>query len=510
MSTNLSKAIDTRQWTGMVRLMLTATLILAAAMISFRPAAARGAPESFADLAEKLSPAVVNISTVQTLPARTGRRMPNLPEGMPFGDLWDQFRDRMEEDEEPRQAQSLGSGFIIDASGIVITNNHVVEDADEITVINADGDEFPAKLLGRDALSDLAVLKIEGENGEPFPFVKWGDSDKERIGDWVMAIGNPFGLSSTVTAGIVSARNRSINTNDVEFIQTDASINRGNSGGPLFNMDGDVIGVNTAIFSPSGGNVGIGFAIPSNDAARVARELQEHGKVRRGWLGVGIQPMTKEIAESLGIDQDEGAMVTRVEPDSPAAKGGIQDGDIVVKWDGKEVENSNRLSLLVKRTDIGKPVDVIVIRKGKRVTLKVTTGELPAELAQLNPEADQDGDGRPDAGQGDRQLIEGMELAPLNDGLRRQYEIDENINGVIVLRVARGTPAARVRIRPGTVILGVNQRDVTNPTEVTEIIDAAREAGRDRILVLVNYRGNTVHIPLKLINEDDEQGPGEE
>lgn len=181
-----------------------------------------------------------------------------------------------------------------------------------------------------------------------------------------------------------------------------------------------------------------------------------------------------------------------------------------MKWDGKEVENSNRLSLLVKRTDIGKPVDVIVIRKGKRVTLKVTTGELPAELAQLNPEADQDGDGRPDAGQGDRQLIEGMELAPLNDGLRRQYEIDENINGVIVLRVARGTPAARVRIRPGTVILGVNQRDVTNPTEVTEIIDAAREAGRDRILVLVNYRGNTVHIPLKLINEDDEQGPGEE
>ncbi|WP_262691159.1 DegQ family serine endoprotease [Kordiimonas aestuarii] len=508
MSTNLVKAIDTRQWTGMLRIMLTATLVLAAAMMSVRPAAARGAPESFADLVEKLSPAVVNISTVQTIPARKGRRMPNLPEGMPFGDLWDQFRDRMDEDEEPRQAQSLGSGFIVDATGIVVTNNHVVEEADEITVILADGDEYPAKLLGRDALSDIAVLKIEPGNGEKFPFVKWGDSDKERIGDWVMAIGNPFGLSSTVTAGIVSARNRSINTNDVEFIQTDASINRGNSGGPLFNMDGDVIGVNTAIFSPSGGNVGIGFAIPSNDASRVIRELQEHGKVRRGWLGVGIQPMTKEIAESLGIEQDEGAMVTRVEPASPAAKGGIQDGDIITKWDGKDVKDSNRLSLLVKRTDIGKPVDVIVIRNKARVTLKVTTGELPAELAQVTPQPDQDGDGRPDE-RADRQLVEGMELAPLNDGLRRQYEIDESVEGVIVLRVARHSPAARVRIRPGTVIISVNQRDVSSAAEVMEIIEDARDAGRDRILVLVNYRGNTVHIPLKLMEEDAVE-PGEE
>ncbi|WP_417450787.1 Do family serine endopeptidase [Kordiimonas sp.] len=505
MSTNLSKAIDTRQWTGMLRIMLTATLVLAAAMISVRPAAARGAPESFADLVEKLSPAVVNISTVQTIPARKGRRMPNMPEGMPFGDLWDQFRDRMDEDAEPRQAQSLGSGFIVDPMGIVVTNNHVVEEADEITVILADGDEYPAKLLGRDSLSDIAVLKIEPEDGAKFPFVTWGDSDKERIGDWVMAIGNPFGLSSTVTAGIVSARNRSINTNDVEFIQTDASINRGNSGGPLFNMDGDVIGVNTAIFSPSGGNVGIGFAIPSNDAERVMRELREHGKVRRGWLGVGIQPMTKEIADSLGIEQDEGAMVTRVEPDSPAANGGIKDGDIIIKWDGQDVENSNRLSLLVKRTDIGKPVDVIVIRNEERVTLKVTTGELPAELAQLGPQTDSDGDGLPDE-RADRQLVEGMELAPLNDGLRRQYEIDEGVEGVIVLRVARQSPAARVRIRPGTVIISVNQRDVTSASEVVDIIDEARDAGRDRILVLVNYRGNTVHIPLKLMDDDAVSG----
>lgn len=502
MSTNLVKAIDTRQWAGAMRALLTAMLIIAAATVSMRPAAARGAPESFADLVEKLSPAVVNISTVQTIRTRSNRRAPQLPEGMPFGDLWDQFRDRMDEDEEPRQAQSLGSGFIVDASGIVVTNNHVVEDADEITVITADGEEFPAELLGRDALSDIAVLKIEHENGDNFPFVKWGDSDVERIGDWVMAIGNPFGLSSTVTAGIVSARNRSINNNDVEFIQTDASINRGNSGGPLFNMEGDVIGVNTAIFSPSGGNVGIGFAIPSNDASRVIRELREHGKVRRGWLGVGIQPMTKEIAETLGIEQTEGAMVTRVEPESPAANAGIKDGDIIVKWDGKEIENSNRLSLLVKRTDIGKPVDVIVLRGKERVTLQVTTGELPAELAQATT-GDDDDRGDRDNDRADRQLVEGMELAPLNDGLRRQYEIDETVEGVVVLRVARRSPAARARIRPGTVIISVNQQDVSSAADVVDIIEETRDAGRDRILVLVNFRGNTVHIPLRLMDDEE-------
>lgn len=508
MSTTLVKAMNTRTTAyasaGALRAFLTSIMILAAAMVSVTPVAARGAPDSFADLVEKLSPAVVNISTVQTIRGRSGRRVPDLPEGVPFGDLWDQFRDRMEDDQEPREARSLGSGFIVDATGIVITNNHVVEDADEITVTTADGDDFPATVVGRDALSDIAVLKIEHENGDRFPFVKWGDSDDERIGDWVIAIGNPFGQAGTVTAGIISARNRSINnSNDVEFLQTDASINRGNSGGPLFNMKGEVIGVNTAIFSPTGGNVGIGFAIPSNDASRVTAELVEHGKVRRGWLGVGIQPMTEEFAESLGIEQEEGAIVTRVEPNSPADSAGVREGDIIVKWDGKTVEDSNRLSILVKRTEIGKPVKVIVIRQGERVALDVTTGELPASLIPGSGEDENGQPGRPD--RSERELVEGMELAPLNDTLRRRYDIGEDVEGVAVLRVARRAPAAREGIRPGTVILRVNQRTVDNPAEIVEIIEAAKEEGRERVLFLVNYRGTTAHVSLKLMEDSGEE-----
>ncbi|NVJ98623.1 MAG: Do family serine endopeptidase [Alphaproteobacteria bacterium] len=487
-----------------IKMLLTSLLMLAAAMMSVQPVAAKGAPDSFADLVEKLSPAVVNISTVQLI-RNTGRRGDRrLPEGVPFGDLWDQFRDRGGEEEEPREARSLGSGFIVDASGIVITNNHVIEDADEITVTTADGDDYPAEVLGRDALSDMAVLKIQHENGDDFPFVKWGDSDAERIGDWVLAIGNPFGQAGTVTAGIISARNRTLNGgNDVEFIQTDASINRGNSGGPLFNMKGEVIGVNTAIFSPTGGNVGIGFAIPSNDASRVMAELQNHGKVRRGWLGVGIQPMTEEFAESLGIEQEEGAIVTRVEPNSPADTAGVREGDIIVTWDGKPVEDSNRLSLLVKRTEIGKPVKVVVIRAGERVTLDVTTGELPASMVPGGEDEDEEGDDRRSERSG-RELVEGMELAPLNDTLRRRYNIADDVEGVAVLQVARRAPAARAGIRPGTVILRVNQQEVSSAGEIVEMIEEARSEGRERVLFLVNYRGNTAHVSLRLLQERSE------
>lgn len=509
MSTTLVKTLETQATAGYAgkaaKAILMSILFLAAVSASITPVSARGAPDTFADLVEKLSPAVVNISTVQTIRGRSGRSLPNLPEGVPFGDLWDQFRDRQEEDQEPREARSLGSGFIVGESGIVVTNNHVIEDADEITVTTAEGDDYPAKVLGRDALSDIAVLKIEPENGKEFPFVKFGDSDEERIGDWVIAIGNPFGQAGTVTAGIISARNRTLNAgNDVEFLQTDASINRGNSGGPLFNIQGEVIGVNTAIFSPTGGNVGIGFAIPSNDAERVINELQVHGKVRRGWLGVGIQPMNEDIAESLGIDQEQGAIITRVEPNSPADEAGVREGDIIIEWDGKPVEDSNRLSLLVKRTEIGKPVKVIVIREGERVALDVTTGELPAELARMGSEEDEGSDdSRPN--RSDRELVEGMELAPLNETTRRRYNITEDIEGVAVLRVARRAPAARAGIRPGTVILRVNQRAVDNPAQVVDIIDGAREEGRDRVLFLVNYRGNTAHIPLRLIEEKDDE-----
>lgn len=501
MRTNLTKAIDQRANMWAMRALLTATLIVAMAVISIQPAAAQRGPDNLADLVEKLAPAVVNISTVQNIPQRRGsnsRRLPQVPDGVPFEEFWEQFRDRFNEDEEPRQARSLGSGFIINQNGTVITNNHVVEDADEITVILADGTEYPATLMGRDELSDVAVLKIENEEGEDFPFVKWGNDEASRIGDWVMAIGNPFGLSSTVTAGIISARNRPINNGDVEFIQTDASINRGNSGGPLFNLDGEVIGVNTAIFSPSGGNVGIGFSIPSNFAKDVVEQLQEYGEVRRGWLGVTIQPLTEEIAETLGLDIKNGAMVTTVEPDSPADEAGLQESDIIVTWDGKSIKDSADLSRSVKRTTIGKAVKVEIIRAGDRQTIDVKTGALQTATAE-------DGEGEEEdlpRERSDRELVEGMELAPLNDSTRQRYEIDEDVEGVVVLRVSRRSAAYRAGIRVGAVISRVNQQRVDNPAQIVDLFNEAIEGERERVLVLVTYRGNTVHIPLRLTTDE--------
>jgi len=509
-STYLTKTIDTRATTAL-KALLVGLLIMAAAMMSFQPVLAKGAPESFADLFEELSPAVVNISTVQTIRnTDRGRTRGRVPEGVPFGEFWEQFRDRFEEDEEPRTARSLGSGFIIDVSGIVITNNHVIEDADEITVRLKDDEEYDAVVIGRDTLSDVAVLQIKPHNGEKFPFVAFGDSDKDRIGDWVMAIGNPFGFESSASSGIISARGRALTQADVEYIQTDAAINKGNSGGPLFNMAGEVIGMNTAIISPTGGSVGIGFAIPSNDVNRVAKELRDHGKVRRGWLGVGIQPMTKENAEALGIDFVKGAMINRVEPDSPAAKGGVEVGDIIISWDGKKVDGSNSLSRLVKRTLIEQPVDVVVMREGKRVTLRVTTGELEQTTAENN--GDEDGDNGGDRNDGDEdryELVEGMELAPMNDGLRRRFEIADETDGVVVTRVVRRSPAYRTGIRAGAVIQRVNQRRVSSPADVVELVEEARADGRERVLVLVSFRGNTVHIPLRLLREREDNDDNE-
>ncbi|WP_262696147.1 DegQ family serine endoprotease [Kordiimonas aquimaris] len=502
MRTNLTKAIDQRANMWAMRALLTATLIVAMAIISIQPAAAQRGPDNLADLVEQLAPAVVNISTVQTIRQRSrgnNRRLPQVPDGVPFEEFWEQFRDRFNEEQEPRQARSLGSGFIIDKSGIVITNNHVIEDADEITVILADGTEFDATLLGRDTLSDVAVLKIENEDNSDFPFVKWGDDEGSRIGDWVMAIGNPFGLSSTVTAGIISARNRPINNGDVEFIQTDASINRGNSGGPLFNLDGEVIGVNTAIFSPSGGNVGIGFSIPSNFAKDVVEQLQEHGKVRRGWLGVTIQALTEEIAETLELDIKDGAMITTVEPDSPADDAGLQESDIIVTWDGKPIKDSSDLSRSVKRTQIDKAVKVEIYRNGERQTVDVKTGAFQDPI--VTEEGAEEGEDRPRE-RSDRELVEGMELAPLNDSMRQRHEIDDDIEGVVVLRVSRRSAAYRAGIRVGAVITRVNQQRVDNPAQIVDLFNEAIEEDRERILVLVSYRGNTVHIPLRLTQDE--------
>ncbi|MEK9726060.1 MAG: Do family serine endopeptidase, partial [Rhodospirillaceae bacterium] len=341
-------------------------------------AEAKTAPESFADLAQKLLPSVVNISTTQTVEGRDNPTMPQLPPGSPFEDFFKEFFDRNSPQQRSRRATSLGSGFIISKDGYVVTNNHVIADADEITVILHDDTRLPAELVGRDTKTDLAVLKVKAEiDLSPVGF---GNSDAARVGDWVVAIGNPFGLGGTVTAGIISARGRDINSGPYDdYIQTDASINRGNSGGPMFNLDGQVIGINTAIFSPTGGSVGIGFAIPATTAEPVIAQLMKNGSVQRGWLGVHIQAVTDEIAETLGLKEASGALVASVIKDSPAEKGKIKAGDVILTFDGKKVNEMKALPRIVAETEVGRKAPVIVWRDGGRKTLQVAVGELDEE-----------------------------------------------------------------------------------------------------------------------------------
>src|SRR5579871_2009231 len=374
--------------------------VMAAVTLVSPPAQARG-PDNIADVAEKVINAVVNISTSQSVDTHsTATPPPLLPPGSPFEEFFDEFfknrRNQQGGDNNqnrpnsPRRVNSLGSGFIIDPSGIVVTNNHVIADADEVTVILNDGTRLKADILGRDTKVDLALLRVKPE--KPLTAVQFGDSDKLRLGEWVVAIGNPFSLGGTVTAGIVSARNRDINSGPYDnYIQTDAAINRGNSGGPLFNLEGEVIGINTAIISPSGGSIGIGFAVPSDTALPVLNQLRQYGETRRGWLGVRIQQVTDDIADSLGIKPPRGALIAGVDDKGPAKPAGIEPGDVVVKFDGRDVKEMHDLPRMVADTPVGKVVDVIVIRKGKEETHKVTIGRLEdgekVALADANKES---------------------------------------------------------------------------------------------------------------------------
>lgn len=472
-------------------------LLIAATM----PVAARGAPDSFADLAERLSPAVVNISTTQTIERRR-MRLPQGPQDGPFGEFWDEFRERFGEEDEPetQEAKASGSGFIIDPDGYVVTNNHVIDKANSITVILSDGTEFEADVIGSDARSDLALLKISRD--KPFPAVAFADHEDDRIGDWVMAIGNPFGLGGSVTAGIISARNRPVGIAgpDVDYIQTDAPINRGNSGGPLFNMDGEVIGVNSAILSPSGGNVGIGFAIPSIYAAYGVEQLKEHGRIKRGWLGVFIGEFNEEAAESLGItDITSGVLVSGVQDDSPASAAGFAVGDIIYRWDGTRVENTRELRREVALTEIGKAVKVNILRGGDRMTLSVVTGELEDTEDESDGSSEQsegDGDDRRGA---DRQIVEGMEIGLVTDEIRERFNLGDDAEGAVVLRVSRRSNAFRAGIQPGVIIQRVNQSVTTTPQDVVEAVEAAREAGRESVLFLIaNARGASGYVNIEL------------
>src|SRR6202171_3152443 len=418
-----------------LRLMGAAITLGAASLLSAAPAFARG-PDGIADVAEKVIDAVVNISTSQTVEAKGGGNergaMPQLPPGSPFEEFFDDFFKNRKGpgggskggDMQPHKTNSLGSGFIVDTSGIVVTNNHVIADADEINVIMNDGTKIKAELVGVDKKTDIAVLKFKPAS--PLIAVKFGDSDKLRLGEWVIAIGNPFSLGGSVTAGIVSARNRDISQGPYDnYIQTDASINRGNSGGPLFNLDGEVVGVNTLIISPTGGSIGLGFAVPSKTVAGVVDQLRQFGELRRGWLGVRIQQVTDEIAESLNIKPARGALVAGVEEKGPAKPAGIEPGDVVIRFDGKDIKEPKDLSRVVADTPVGKEVDVVIIRKGQEETRKVTLGRLEdgdkAVQASAKPPEP--------AEKPVTQKALGLDLATLSKDLRTRYKIKDSIKG---------------------------------------------------------------------------------
>jgi serine protease Do len=474
-------------------LFLMASLFLA---VPTGPAAARG-PDGFADLAEKLLPAVVNISSTQVSHERAqrGPEIPQFPPGSPFEEFFRDFLDRNRPDAPPRRVTSLGSGFIIDSSGYVVTNNHVIEDADEITVILQDNTNLKAKLVGKDSKTDVALLKVETD--KPLPAVKWGNSDKARVGDWIVAIGNPFGLGGTVTAGIISARARDINSGPYDdYLQTDASINRGNSGGPMFNLDGEVIGINTAIFSPSGGSIGIGFAIPSSLAHTVVDQLRQFGVTKRGWLGVRIQTVTDDIAENLGLPKAKGALVAGVTEGGPAEKGGIQAGDVITSFDGKDVPDMKRLPRIVAETPIDKDASVEVWRKGKSTKLKVKVGELKEEESQAKDESP-----APQAQPRETASVLGLTLSALSEQLRDRYKIDPGVKGVIITQIASDSPARGQGLSAGDVILEAASKKVSTPKEVVAAVDEAKSKKRKSVLLMVEGQNGQNFVVLPLENK---------
>jgi serine protease Do len=442
---------------------------------------------------------VVNISTTQTLRRPGGQqRLPDIPPGSPLEDF---FKDFLENGQRvPRRVTSLGSGFVIDASGIIVTNNHVIEGADAITVILNDGTSLPAQVIGRDDKTDVALLRVRPK--APLVAARWGDSDKARVGDWVIAIGNPFGLGGTVTAGIVSARNRDINAGPYDdFIQTDAPINRGNSGGPLFNMDGEVIGVNSAIYSPTGGSVGIGFAVPANEARSVIAQLRQFGTARRGWLGVRIQGVSDEIAESLGLPNAKGALVAGITPGGPAAKAGFQNGDLVLVYDGKPVPDSRTLPRMVADTQIGKTVQVQVLRKGQRITLTAVVGKLADETPRQQQRVGSNSTGpRQQRGAPTRPQVSplGVVVAPLTAETRQRYRIAAGVQGVVIIDVDPDGPAADKNISTGDVIVEIAQQKVSTPQQVDAALAAQRRANKTVVLLQINRAGQAAYVGVKL------------
>ena len=495
------------------------------------PVLARGAPDSFADLSAGLLPAVVNVSSSQKLEARADRgpEVPGFPPGSPFEQFFRDFLDRNRpqgqgpapapgqrrgERPSPREdgpggggggrATSLGSGFIIDPAGYIVTNNHVIDGADEINVTLTDNTTLKAKLIGKDERVDLALLKVDTDH--PLTAVNFGDSDSARVGDWVLAIGNPFGLGGSVTAGIVSARGRDIRQGPYDdFIQTDAAINRGNSGGPLFNMSGEVIGINTAIYSPSGGSVGIGFSVPANLAKSVVMQLKEYGHARRGWLGVRIQQVTPDLAEGVGLKDVTGAMVAGVNDNGPADQAGIRSGDVILKFNGQDVKEMRTLPRIVAETQIGKMVPVVLWRDRHETTVQASVGELPDDVQQANATTTAPMPRPTDT----TMMLSGLgaRLSPITDALRDQYKLAPDQKGVVVTDVQSDGVAGSRGVKPGDVIVEVAQEPVATPQDVQDRLDKYRKQSRKTVLMLVQNGDGMRWIPVP-VNVQSDKKPG--
>lgn len=463
------------------------------------PVFARAAPDSFADLAEKVTPAVVNISATQVVEDKK-LDLPKLPPGSQLDDMFEEFLKRHRQqngDGRSHRSSSLGSGFVIESSGIVVTNNHVIDGANEIEVIFTDGTKLKAELIGKDAKVDVAVLRVKP--AKPLAAVKFADSDKSRVGDWVLAVGNPFALGGTVTAGIISATRRNIDSGPYDnYIQTDAAINKGNSGGPLFDLDGEVIGINTAILSPSGGSIGIGFATPANTAGPVIDQLIKFGETRRGWLGVRVQNVDETIAESLGLGKARGALVAGVDEKGPSAGSGFKPGDVIVSFDGKPVANARELPKIVAQTPVGKEVDVVVIREGKEQSKKVTLGRL--EDGEAKAPKDKPALAEKPSAPTPKIRVFGLDLAPLDDAARDKFHIKDSVKtGVAIVKVDPDSSAAEQHIAPGEVIVEFDRRPVTSPEEVEKQAKALKSEGRKSALLLVaNAQGQARFVALSL------------
>ena len=470
--------------------LIAAMLALALVLAQSVAAQARDMPGSFADLAERVSPAVVNITTSTNVATPSGPA-PIVPEGSPLEDFFRDFMDRQQEDGRPsprqRRSNALGSGFVISEDGFIVTNNHVIEQADEILIEFFSGEELEATVIGTDPNTDIALLKVESD--APLPFVTFGDSDSARVGDWVMAVGNPLGQGFSVSAGIVSARNRALSGTYDDYIQTDAAINRGNSGGPLFNMNGDVIGVNTAIPPQNGGSIGIGFSMASGVVTNVVDQLKEFGETRRGWLGVRIQDVTDDVAEALGLEQAAGALVTDV-PDGPSLDAGMAAGDVILTFDGRDVSDTRELVQIVGNTSVGKAVRVVVFREGATQTLLVTLGRredaeraIPASAPADEPV--------------EREIM-GLTVTELTDDLREQLGLAEAMEGLVVSEIDESSEAFEKGLRAGDLIAEAGQKKVSSPDDLETQIEAAREAGRKSLLLLVRRDGDPRFVALSL------------